>query len=102
MTPANLIMVEVFRMEGMAVDTKTVFSRFSKLQWRITLSPGAFFVNIDVIRDRLARLSELGSDLLDTRYRSDVSHQEFVDAGTFREWRVGCVAFLREALGEDS
>jgi hypothetical protein len=31
-----------------------------------------------------------------------VSHQEFVDAGAFREWRVGCVAFLREALGEES
>jgi hypothetical protein len=59
-------------------------------------------VNIDVIRDRLARLSELSSDLLETRYKSDVSHQEFVDAGAFREWRVGCVAFLREALGEDS
>jgi hypothetical protein len=59
-------------------------------------------VNIDVIRDRLARLSELGSDLLETRYKSDVSHQEFVDAGAFREWRVGCVAFLREALGIDS
>lgn len=59
-------------------------------------------MNIDVIRDRLARLSELGSDLLETRYKSDVSHQEFVEAGAFREWRVGCVAFLREALGEDS
>ncbi len=59
-------------------------------------------MNIDVIRDRLARLSELGSDLLETRYKSDVSHQEFVDAGAFREWRVGCVAFLREALGIDS
>jgi hypothetical protein len=59
-------------------------------------------VNIDVIRDRLARLSDLGSELLETRYKSDVSHQEFVDAGAFREWRVGCVAFLREALGEDS
>jgi hypothetical protein len=59
-------------------------------------------VNIDVIRDRLARLSELSSDLLETRYKSDVSHQEFVDAAAFREWRVGCVAFLREALGEDS
>lgn len=55
-----------------------------------------------MIRDRLARLSEQGSDLLGTRYKSDVSHQEFVDAGAFREWRVGCVAFLREALGEDS
>jgi hypothetical protein len=59
-------------------------------------------VNIDMIRDRLARLSDQGSDLLGTRYKSDVSHQEFVDAGAFREWRVGCVAFLREALGEDS
>jgi hypothetical protein len=59
-------------------------------------------VNIDAIRDRLARLSELGSALVETRYKSDVSHQEFVDAGAFREWRVGCVAFLREALGEDS
>ena len=59
-------------------------------------------MNIDAIRDRLARLSELGSDLLETRYKSDVSHQEFVNAGAFREWRVGCVAFLREALGEDS
>jgi hypothetical protein len=59
-------------------------------------------VNIDLIRDRLARLSELGADLLQTRFKSDVSHQEFVDGGAFREWRVGCVAFLREALGEDS
>jgi len=59
-------------------------------------------VNIDTIRDRLVRLSELGSNLLETRYRSDVSHQEFVDAAGFREWRVGCIAFLREALGEES
>jgi hypothetical protein len=59
-------------------------------------------VDIAVVRDRLARLSELGSDLVQTRYKSDVSYQEFVDAGAFREWRVGCVAFLREALGEDS
>ena len=59
-------------------------------------------VNIEVIRDRLARLSELGAELLETRYKSDVSQQEFVAAGVFREWRVGCVAFLREALGEDS
>lgn len=59
-------------------------------------------MNLDDIRDRLARLSELGSALLETRYKSDVSHQEFVEAGAFREWRVGCVAFLREALGEDS
>ena len=44
-------------------------------------------MNLDSIRDRLARLSELGSDLLQTRYKSEVSHQEFVDAGAFREWR---------------
>jgi hypothetical protein len=59
-------------------------------------------VNLAAIKDRLARLCDLGSDLLQTRYKSDVSHQEFVDAGSFREWRVGCVAFLREALGGDS
>jgi hypothetical protein len=59
-------------------------------------------VNIDTIRDRLARLSELGLNLLGTRYRSDVSHQEFVDGAAFREWRVGCIAFLHEALGEES
>ncbi len=59
-------------------------------------------MSIEAIRDRLARLAELGSELIATRYKSDVSHQEFVDAGAFREWRVGCVAFLREALGEDS
>jgi hypothetical protein len=59
-------------------------------------------VTIDTIRDRLARLSELGRGLLETRYKSDVSHQEFVDGGAFREWRVGCVAFLREALGDES
>ncbi|HKV55078.1 MAG TPA: hypothetical protein VJN94_10590 [Candidatus Binataceae bacterium] len=59
-------------------------------------------MNIDVVRDRLARLSDLGSELIQTRYKSDLSHQEFVDASAFREWRVGCVAFLREALGGDS
>jgi len=59
-------------------------------------------VQIDDVRARLARLSELGSELLRTRHRSAVSNQEFVEAGAFREWRVGCVSFLREALGEDS
>lgn len=59
-------------------------------------------MDLEIIRERLARLSDMGVDLLDTRYRSDVSHQEFVDGGAFREWRVGCVAFLREALGDDS
>jgi hypothetical protein len=59
-------------------------------------------VNIEMVRDRLAGLSDQGADLLQTRYKSEVSHQQFVDAAAFREWRVGCVAFLREALGNDS
>jgi hypothetical protein len=83
-------------------ETRTFFRTFQGIVRELIFSPGVRFVNIDVIRDRLARLSELGSELLETRYKSDVSHQEFVDAGAFREWRVGCVAFLREALGEDS
>jgi hypothetical protein len=59
-------------------------------------------VNIDNIRDRLARLSQSGKELIGSRYTSEVSNQEFVDANAFREWRVGCVAFLREALGPES
>ena len=59
-------------------------------------------MNIENIRDRLARLSESGKELISSRYTSEVSNQEFVDATAFREWRVGCVAFLREALGPDS
>jgi hypothetical protein len=59
-------------------------------------------LNLDSVRDRLARLLDQGTELIQTRYKSDVSHQEFVDAGSFREWRVGSVAFLREALGADS
>jgi hypothetical protein len=59
-------------------------------------------VNLDDVRDRLAQLAEKGRDLLESRYRSELSHQEFVDASAFREWRIGCVAFLREALGPDS
>jgi hypothetical protein len=59
-------------------------------------------LSIDTIRDRLARLFEQCTDLVQTRYKSNVSHQEFVDAAAFREWRVGCVAFLHEALGADS
>ena len=59
-------------------------------------------MNIENIRDRLAQLSEKGKELIGSRYTSEVSNQEFVDANAFREWRVGCVAFLREALGADS
>jgi hypothetical protein len=59
-------------------------------------------MNLDLVRDRLAQLFERGEELIGSRYRSEVSNQEFVDAGIFREWRVGCIAFLAEALGADS
>jgi hypothetical protein len=59
-------------------------------------------VNIDLIRNRLTDLLSLGSALVETRFKSDVSNQEFVDAAAFREWRVGSIAFLREALGPES
>ncbi|MGA2410704.1 MAG: hypothetical protein ABSG46_10000 [Candidatus Binataceae bacterium] len=58
-------------------------------------------VTIDTVKDRLARLLEQADDLVRTRYHSE-SRQEFVDAGAFREWRIGCLVFLREALGSDS
>jgi hypothetical protein len=45
---------------------------------------------------------ERGDALVKNRFRSEVSFQEFVDANEFREWRVGCIAFLREALGAES
>jgi hypothetical protein len=59
-------------------------------------------VDLDLVRERLSQLTERGGALAKGRYRSEVSHQEFVDAAEFREWRVGCIAFLREALGADS
>jgi len=59
-------------------------------------------VNLDLVRERLAQLSDRAKSLVEGRYRSEVSRQEFVDAAEFREWRVGCIAFLHEALGADS
>jgi hypothetical protein len=59
-------------------------------------------VSLDQVRERLAQLSDRAKSLVEGRYRSEVSRQEFVDAAEFREWRVGCVAFLQEALGPDS
>jgi hypothetical protein len=47
-------------------------------------------VNIENIRDRLGQLSDKGRELIGSRYTSEVSNQEFVDANAFREWRVGC------------
>ena len=59
-------------------------------------------MNLDVVRERLAQLLEKADGLVQGRYRSQVSMQEFVDAAAFREWRVGSIAFLREALGAES
>jgi hypothetical protein len=59
-------------------------------------------MNLDLVRDRLGQLSDRGDELVGSRYKSEYSNQEFVDTAAFREWRVGCVAFLNEALGADS
>ena len=59
-------------------------------------------MNLDVVRERLSQLLEKADELVHGRYRSEVSMQEFVEAAAFREWRVGCIAFLNEALGSDS
>jgi hypothetical protein len=99
----NLAMINFLRASLQNAATLRAFAHtFQSTTPKLIFSPGVVFVNIEVIRERLARLAELGRELLETRYKSDVSHQEFVDGGAFREWRVGCVAFLREALGEDS
>ena len=58
-------------------------------------------ISLDKVKDRLARLLEQADELVNTRYHSE-SRQEFVDAGAFREWRVGCVVFLQEAFGVES
>jgi hypothetical protein len=59
-------------------------------------------VNIELVRDRLGQLYDRGNELVESRYKSEYSNQELVDTAAFREWRVGCVAFLREALGAES
>ena len=59
-------------------------------------------MNIEVVRDRLGRLYDQGNELVESRRKSEYSNQELVDTAAFREWRVGCVAFLQEALGADS
>jgi hypothetical protein len=58
-------------------------------------------VNLDKVKDRLAGLLEQADELVNTRYHSE-SRQEFVNAGAFREWRVGCVVFLQEAFGVEN
>ncbi len=59
-------------------------------------------LNIDVVRNRLTHLLDRGAELLETRFKSDVSNQEFVDAAAFRQWRVASIVFLKEALGAES
>jgi len=59
-------------------------------------------VNLELVRERLAQLNQRAKALVEGRYQSEVSRQEFVDGAEFREWRVGCIAFLHEALGADS
>ena len=61
----------------------------------------AALVNLDKVKDRLAALLEQGDELVATRYHSE-SRQEFVEAGGFRQWRIGCVVFLQEALGAEN
>ena len=62
----------------------------------------ARIIDLDTVRSRLARLLEQGGEVLRSHYRSELSLQDFVDAARFREWRVGCLAFLKEAFGADS
>src|SRR5882762_6930047 len=59
-------------------------------------------IDLDTVRDRLARLLEQATEVIRSHYRSELSLQDFVDAARFREWRVGCLAFLKEAFGPDS
>ena len=59
-------------------------------------------IDLDTVRMRLARLLEQATEVIRSHYRSELSRQDFVDAGRFREWRVGCLAFLKEAFGPDS
>ena len=59
-------------------------------------------IDLDTVRDRLARLLEQAGEVIRSHYRSELSLQDFVEASRFREWRVGCLAFLKEAFGPES
>jgi hypothetical protein len=59
-------------------------------------------IDLDTVRIRLSRLLEQASEVIRSHYRSELSLQDFVDASLFREWRVGCLAFLKEAFGAES
>jgi hypothetical protein len=58
-------------------------------------------INLDKVKDRLGDLLDQADQLVATRYVSE-SRQEFVEAGSFRQWRIGCVVFLQEALGAEN
>ena len=58
-------------------------------------------VTLDKVKDRLGDLLHEADELVATRYHSE-SRQEFVEAGAFRQWRIGCVVFLQEALGTEN
>src|ERR1700676_4272226 len=59
-------------------------------------------IDLDTVRDRLSRLLEQAAEVVRSHYRSELSLQDFVEAARFREWRGGCLAFLKEAFGPDS
>jgi len=59
-------------------------------------------IDLDTVRIRLSRLLEQAAEVIRSHYRSEISLQDFVDASRFREWRVGCLTFLKEAFGPDS
>jgi hypothetical protein len=59
-------------------------------------------IDLDTVRDRLSRLLEQAAEVIRSHYRSELSLQDFVEAARFREWRVGCLAFLKEAFGSES
>jgi hypothetical protein len=58
-------------------------------------------ITLGKVKDRLGDLLQQADELVATRYHSE-SRQEFVDAGAFRQWRIGCVVFLQEALGTEN
>jgi len=62
----------------------------------------AAVIDLDTVRIRLSRLLEQAAEVIRSHYRSEISLQDFVDASRFREWRVGCLTFLKEAFGADS
>lgn len=65
-------------------------------------SEGSRTLDLDTVRDRLARLLEQAGEVIRSHYRSELSLQDFVEATRFREWRVGCLTFLKEAFGPES